>query len=51
VPWSGQRVDWQLLGDEQPAAGVEGWGSGLMGRHRLRALVDDGIVLPPQGQR
>ena len=51
VPWSGPRVDLRLLGDERPAELGEGWGTGLMGRHRLRSLVDDGIVLPPLPSR
>lgn len=46
VPWSGQRVDLQLLGDERSSLSGEGFGTGLMGRHRLRMLVDEGIQLP-----
>ena len=50
VPWSGPRLDMRLLGDERPMAAPAsepaGFGSGLMGRHRLRALVDEGVPMP-----
>jgi hypothetical protein len=51
VPYAGDRVQLQPLGDEWPAAsGGDGFGPGMMGRWRLRTLEDlenPGAVLVP----
>jgi anti-sigma factor RsiW len=44
VPYAGPRVPVRLLGDE-PAAG-RGPGSGMLGRWRLHALVDEALADP-----
>jgi anti-sigma factor RsiW len=52
VPWSGPRVVLQPVGlDAVPPDGGAGTGgTGMMGRDRLRAVVDEAIVLPARGR-
>ena len=52
VPWSGDRVQLQPLGDESSEAnGADSVGPGMMGRWRLRTLEDletpDSVVFAP----
>jgi hypothetical protein len=57
VPYSGPRVELRPVGHDTPdpdsdaAAGdaAAGFGQGMMGRGHLRSLVDEAILLPPQG--
>jgi hypothetical protein len=49
VPYSGPRVPLRLLGEEHPdreVTGTDGMGPGMMGRWRLRTLVDEGAPAP-----
>ncbi|MEO6598085.1 MAG: hypothetical protein ABIP94_25350 [Planctomycetota bacterium] len=48
VPWAGPRVEIEPLGEESWTSGSaeSGVGPGMMGRGRLRALVDEGTVPP-----
>ncbi len=52
VPWSGPRVLLRPLGDDRAFRSDDaGDGSGMLGRDRLRLLVDEsdqGLVLPPR---
>lgn len=48
VPWAGPRVELEPLGEESWTYGAaeSGFGAGMMGRGRLRALVEEDM-LPP----
>lgn len=50
VPWSGPRVELRPLGDEwwPEWAAEKAPAPGMMGRVRLRSLVDEGMLLPEQ---
>jgi hypothetical protein len=52
VPWAGPRVPLRPLSDDRPwQADDAGDGSGMLGRDRLRGLVDESMVLPPRQPR